>query len=209
MSEIKHIFWDDEFKKQVVGKKPNAKAVLDASTSAKLKQSQRFLVPDCSHWRQRFELDDGLHVFASAWFDKPQTLKSSNAASAAQIDIGFYLDSRWASESLLVSPGLNPPFGKRTSSPRIVLFPWEDWGVPANHQLFRRALRWLLKEASRGKKIEIGCMGGHGRTGTALACLLMVQGLGHSRAVSKVWSRYCEEAIESRNQLDFIRSFGR
>lgn len=216
--KIEHLYWEEGFPKQEKrskkGKKTrtaNTKANTKAeyglgASSSRVQQYSRFHIPECRHWRQRFDLEDGLHVFASAWFDKPQTSHSSKAEPSSQIDVGFYLDTRWASGSLVTSPGLNLPFGKKKRSTQIVIYPWEDWGVPENRELFRRALRWLLAEAGRGKTIEIGCMGGHGRTGTALACLLVVQGLSHSKATSKVWSRYCEEAIESRTQLDYIRS---
>lgn len=208
MSEIDHLYWDEELPKQK--KKSKARNVFGTWTPTKSEQSPQFLIADCKHWRQRFELEDGLHVFASAWFDKPtngELLKSQGFKG--QPDVGFYLDTRWASDSLLVSPGFRPPFAKGTGNSRIILYPWEDWGVPERPQVFRRALRWLLTEASRGKNVEIACMGGHGRTGTTLACLLVTQGLSHSKATSKVWSRYCEEGIESRKQLDFIRSLAR
>jgi hypothetical protein len=176
-------------------KKPRAKNVFGTWSPAKAEQSPRFLIPDCKHWRQKFDLEDGLHVFASAWFDKPSNgERSKGQGFAGRPDVGFYLDTRWASESLLVSPGFDPRFAKKADSSRIILYPWEDWGVPERPQVFRRALRWLLTEASRGKTVEIACMGGHGRTGTTLACLLVTQGLSHSRAASKVWARYWRRA---------------
>jgi len=33
------------------------------------------------------------------------------------------------------------------------------------------ALKTALERARPGQDIEVGCLGGHGRTGTALACL--------------------------------------
>ena len=42
-------------------------------------------------------------------------------------------------------------------------------GTPREPRRFKRALRWLLEEASKGHRIEIGCAGGHGRTGSTLA----------------------------------------
>lgn len=214
MSKIKKLYWEqgpDDEDSETMGATHVLGTWSPTTTWPGAKKgSGRLLFPDCRHWRQRFELQGGLHVFASAWLDKPREPGGRPRPSfKGQPDIGFYLDSRWASESLLVSPGFNPPFVKGIKFPRLVLYPWEDWGVPEDLRMFRRALRWILTEARREKRVEIACMAGHGRTGTALACLLVIQGLSPSRAISRVKSRYCEEAIESRKQLDFIRLFGR
>lgn len=207
--KIEHLYWHDEYEATERENPTQLFGTWSPTTKWPKKKggSQRILLPDCRHWRQKFKLQDGLYVFASAWVDKPTTPGSPRwSGFKGQPDIGFYLDSRWASERLLISPGFNPPFSKGSRSPRIVLYPWEDWGVPEHPRLFARAIHWLLAEARRGREIEIACMGGHGRTGTALACLLVEQGMTPNRAIGRVRSRYCEEAIESRKQTDFIRS---
>jgi protein-tyrosine phosphatase len=64
----------------------------------------------------------------------------------------------------------------------------------------------LLGQASEGRRVEIGCAGGHGRTGTTLAGLLVLQGLSARSAIRRIRRAYCEEAIESREQEAFVRS---
>ncbi len=123
-------------------------------------------------------------------------------------DIGFYFDPKWAT-TILSSPGARLPFVRATKAKGVIIFPWEDWGVPENAAILRRALRWLLQQVGDGKVVEVGCMGGHGRTGTALACLLILQGLNAKRALRRVWDEYCQEAIESQKQIDFIKAFVR
>lgn len=202
MNEIDHLYWeDDEFEPTKRSKSPTQDHA----------PSLRFWEKGCRHWRQPFELEDGLVVFASSWWDRPDRAKySSPPGFSGQPDIGFYLDSSWGASTILVSAGFVPPYVKRKSAdPKIILHPWRDWGTPENPRELRSALKWLLREARRGSIIDIGCMGGHGRTGTALAALLVLQGLDSGTAIRRVRIDYCDEAIESKAQTRFIRSFGR
>jgi Protein-tyrosine phosphatase len=73
-------------------------------------------------------------------------------------DYGLYLDSRW-----------QPPWDHG-------YIDWPDFGVPANTEALVEALKTVLKRARSGQDIEVGCIGGHGRTGTALACLAVLVG---------------------------------
>jgi hypothetical protein len=58
------------------------------------------------------------------------------------------------------------------------------------------ALELLLDRARAGQRVEIGCYGGHGRTGTALACLAILcatrqakQSAGYAPGTANVRSR--------------------
>jgi hypothetical protein len=62
---------------------------------------------------------------------------------------GLYLDEHWA-----------PPWDHAH-------LPWIDYDVPDAAEL-RAALEDVLDRARRGERVEVGCLGGHGRTGTAL-----------------------------------------
>jgi protein-tyrosine phosphatase len=150
------------------------------------------------------DLLDGVVVFASAWFDRPHR----HRVDMDWPDVGFYLDGSWAGAALVASPGFRPPFARRRRN-RLVLYPWPDLGTPREPRRFERALRWLLEEASKGHRIEVGCAGGHGRTGTTLAALLVVQGLTPQRALKLVRMHYCPEAVESIEQASMVRRLGR
>jgi hypothetical protein len=56
------------------------------------------------------------------------------------------------------------------------------------------ALRSVLDRARAGEQVEVGCLGGHGRTGTAVA-----------------WVRasYCQKAVETAAQEAFITGLRR
>lgn len=55
--------------------------------------------------------------------------------------------------------------------------------------------------------VEIGCLGGHGRTGTGLACLAVLVGAPRDPAVSWVRENYCSLAVETSVQEDLVRNF--
>jgi hypothetical protein len=154
----------------------------------------------CRHWREPVELQDGVTVFASAWFDRP----AKRPVDLDWPDIGFYLDGSWASLTMMCSPGFRPRFARYRPS-KLMVYPWPDLGVPKEPARFKRALRWLLNQAAEGKRLEIGCAGGHGRTGTTLAGLLIMQGMTPIRAIKKVRREYCQEAIETRSQVNALQ----
>jgi hypothetical protein len=101
---------------------------------------------------------------------------------------GLYLDPRW-----------QPPWPHGHVS-------WPDFGGPDDAGALLTALASLLERARGGERVELGCVGGHGRTGTALACLAILAGLPLDRAVTWVRARYCSEAIETAAQERFVAS---
>ena len=62
----------------------------------------------------------------------------------------------------------------------------------------------MLARARAGEKVELGCLGGHGRTGTALACLAVLGGYPHEEAFAWVRADYCPSAIETAEQEAFV-----
>jgi protein-tyrosine phosphatase len=103
-----------------------------------------------------------------------------------QPDYGLYLDRRW-----------QPPW------PHDHL-DWPDFGVPGDPASVLSALRTVIDRARTGEQVEVGCLGGHGRTGTALACLAILTGYPATDAVAWVRASYCPEAIETASQEAFI-----
>lgn len=205
MSAIERLYWEEE-----MAKVPKRSQKKRARPSKGKKEYLTVWLPSCRHWRQPFELKNGLTVFASAWLDKPDVSSSQIGGFSGLPDIGFYLDAKWASSTIVASAGMSLPFVRASRRHgQMIVYPWEDWGVPASKTELRKALTWLLKQVGDGNVIEIGCMGGHGRTGTALACMLALQGLSAKEAISRVWNAYCEEAIESQRQIEFVNTFAK
>lgn len=101
-------------------------------------------------------------------------------------DYGLYLDHRW-----------QPPWVHDHLD-------WPDFGVPGDPALAVTALRSLLDRSRAGKRVEVGCLGGHGRTGTALACLAVLAGYPAADAVAWIRAEYCPQAVETAEQEEFI-----
>jgi hypothetical protein len=101
-------------------------------------------------------------------------------------DYGLYLDPRW-----------QPPWEHGYVD-------WPDFGVPADSDAVVTALTTVLERARSGQRVEVGCVGGHGRTGTALACLAVLTGHPASDAVAWVRSNYCASAVETPGQEAFV-----
>ncbi|MBA2607942.1 MAG: protein phosphatase [Actinobacteria bacterium] len=106
-----------------------------------------------------------------------------------QPDYGVYLDAKW-----------EPPWPHEHVD-------WPDFGVPSDPAAFRGALAGALQRVSRGERVELGCLGGHGRTGTALACLAVMAGEPPSTAIDWVREHYCGDAVETDEQRSFVASF--
>lgn len=83
---------------------------------------------------------------------------------------------------------------------------WPDLGVPDTEEL-KMSLKHLLDRARGGQAVEIGCLGGHGRTGTALAALAVLTGTPPDKAVEWVRAQYCDDAIETLEQISLIETF--
>lgn len=82
--------------------------------------------------------------------------------------------------------------------------PWPDFGLPLQPHRARRVLldAWVRAERER---VEIACGGGRGRTGTALACLAVLDGLLPEDAVTYVRAHYAPGAVETPWQRWFVR----
>lgn len=83
---------------------------------------------------------------------------------------------------------------------------WPDFGVPLDRaradRLFREA--WARSDRER---VAIACRGGKGRTGTALACIAVLDGMPPAAAVSLVRRTYDCRAIETPWQKRYVATF--
>lgn len=83
---------------------------------------------------------------------------------------------------------------------------WPDFWLPSDRTAFGVALReaWARAETER---VEIACAGGRGRTGTALACLAVLDGVPNHEAVAYVREHYASHAVETPWQRRFVAGF--
>ncbi|MER6239250.1 protein-tyrosine phosphatase family protein [Streptomyces clavifer] len=83
---------------------------------------------------------------------------------------------------------------------------WPDFRLPAD----RAQARTLLREAwdrAATDRVEVACGGGRGRTGTALACLAVLDGVPADEAVAHVRRHYHPRAVETPWQRRYVERF--
>jgi hypothetical protein len=85
---------------------------------------------------------------------------------------------------------------------------WPDFGLPADRPAAVTALRDAWTRAGT-ERVEIACAGGYGRTGTALACLAVLEGLPGDEAVGWVRAHYAARSVETPWQRRFVVNFRR
>lgn len=107
-------------------------------------------------------------------------------------DFGLYLDFRWAAR--------NVPWDH-------VILDWPDFGVPADVDMTSREIREAFERALTGDRVEVGCWGGVGRTGTVLGCMAVLAGVPSDEARQWVRQHYNVRAIETEEQHDFVLTF--
>ncbi|SDI71444.1 Protein-tyrosine phosphatase [Actinokineospora alba] len=83
---------------------------------------------------------------------------------------------------------------------------WKDFWLPSDPADFAEALRELLKRA-KDERVEIACGGGFGRTGTAMSCLAILEGVPADKAVTYVREHYSHRAVETPWQKRFVTRF--
>jgi hypothetical protein len=102
---------------------------------------------------------------------------------------GLYLDERW-----------QPTWPATTID-------WEDFGLPRNPELAAQQIVDAFGRAREGGLLEVGCLGGRGRTGTVLACMAVLAGVPQAKAVAWVRASYRPEAVETTDQEGWVGWF--
>jgi hypothetical protein len=136
----------------------------------------------CTHAMDPILLN-GVEVYAS---------KVRSHTTDTTPDLGIYAYSGW-----------NP------ASPALFI-PWQDYGLPTcSYTSAARSIKLAFEAAKDGQAVEVGCMGGHGRTGTILACMAILADseLTGPEAVKLVQAAHCVKAVETSSQEWFVRWF--
>ena len=137
----------------------------------------------CRHYGTRIEVADGVYVYCSSM---APTRKEGEFVP----DWGLYADWGW-----------------KVADWRAEHIDWPDHNIPKNKTVAFEQIVDFYERMEEGVKVEIGCIGGHGRTGTILACFYVLGGKTAEQARQAVWSEYCKEAIEAKSQEWFVDWF--
>lgn len=133
----------------------------------------------------RYSLVINLTGSVSYWYDQPAGIEGANKL------VPTFLSS----------------FGPTVEQqiPQLII-PWKDGGVPSFTKDQWMQLIGDLKQLDG--RVLVHCIGGHGRTGTALAILLSLTGAMKKDPVAWLRKHYCEEAVETKKQIEYIQSLG-
>ena len=83
---------------------------------------------------------------------------------------------------------------------------WPDFRLPADRTDAVEAL-WEAWRRAGQERVEVACGGGRGRTGTALACLAVLDGVRPQEAVAWVRWAYHPRAVETPWQRAWVGRF--
>jgi protein-tyrosine phosphatase len=104
-------------------------------------------------------------------------------------DFGLYCDPRW-----------------EPSWPSD-LIDWPDFGVPSDSTRAAGQIIAAFERARSGQHLEVGCIGGLGRTGTVLACMAVLAGIPPADSIVWVRETYNRNAIETPEQERWVEWF--
>jgi hypothetical protein len=114
---------------------------------------------------------------------------SERDEAAGLRDFGLYMDERWA-----------PAWPAETID-------WPDFGLPPDGGRAAAQISDAFARAKSGQVVEVGCLGGLGRTGTVLACMAVLAGVDSAEAVVWVRENYRPGAIETADQERWVTWF--
>ncbi len=84
---------------------------------------------------------------------------------------------------------------------------WPDFWLPSDDRDARSAFEEAHRLAVEGRRVEVVCGGGRGRTGTALACIAQLGGVPAEEATAWVRRHYQRRAVETPWQRRYVRGF--
>ncbi len=153
----------------------------------------KVFVEKCSHYRMPLEVGGGTILASSQ--------RNWKLGEPPQTDAGVYLDWSWIRKLGIIGHNIRCVGGYPA-----LLMDWPDMGLPKDREL-ALAIAWTRRYLDAGKSVEVACIGGHGRTGTFIGCLLREYGFKAEAAIEVVRGVVCEECIETTPQEKFIASW--
>jgi protein-tyrosine phosphatase len=84
---------------------------------------------------------------------------------------------------------------------------WPDFRVPRDADAAAAAIVRLHAAAAAGRRVEVACGGGNGRTGTVIACLAVLAGVPAAEAVAWTRREYRRHAVETPGQKRWVEWF--
>lgn len=146
----------------------------------------------CKHHLTPFKFDE-YTVYLSG------SLHSTATPEAEWPEAGVYLSTSWLNDQVASTDGTAMP---ASSWPSLFLG-WPDRGA-VSLDVLKASIKWAIGYMKKGKRLEIACAGGHGRTGTFVVALMIALGWSAFEAFTYLRDEYCDEAVESREQTELL-----
>ena len=157
----------------------------------------------CHHHMVPFTFE-GLDNTHTVYLSGSSALKHDPGSSNLPT-VGVYMDESWFVNRL----ASNTSSELDMAQPASLYIGWLDFGT-IKPELLSEAVDWLIPHLyNKSNIVEIACMGGHGRTGTYLASLMVREGWAPADAMEYIHGGYCKKAIETKAQEDLIESYSR
>ena len=140
-------------------------------------------ISKCNHLHEAIILSGGTTVHATAGYNSKLITHKP--------DFGLYADRTWIDSCYWRNEFIN----------------WPDMKIPVDQDLAIIQITSALSRAQSGEDIDIGCIGAHGRTGTILAIMNMIDSNGSVSAedsIGFIRSNYCNKAIETKSQEWYV-----
>jgi len=148
----------------------------------------------CNHIMHEYKFSDR-SIYATAWRSVHRYNSENRSLDSGIYPIkpffGLYADFHWR------------PIGRNE------FIDWPDFGIPKNTKLAFEQISNAF-HLSKTMVVEIGCIGAHGRTGTMLACMnILDRNMDPYESIIHVKENYCKHAVETSGQAMFVETFWR
>jgi protein-tyrosine phosphatase len=154
------------------------------------------LPPSCYHNGTPLVIGD-YTVYLSASRDVKTPLQGKAPTAA------IYLDNTWVRGMVFTNDSFTSPV---KNGIRLMYANWPDFGV-VTIEAATLIVKWVREAWKGGDVVEVGCIGGHGRTGTMAALLCVSEGMGWRDAMQYVRKTYCDKAIENNAQEAMVQEY--
>lgn len=84
-----------------------------------------------------------------------------------------------------------------------VYYAISDMHAPTDAPRFKKLVTWVCNQLHEGKKVHVGCIGGHGRTGLLISAIV-AEATEKKDVIQWVRKHYCKKAVESKTQVQFL-----
>lgn len=158
--------------------------------------TQYEVIEQCTHANQKIQIDTPGTLLLTSYQPGKET---------SNIDVSIYLASCWLNkiEALTYSSKF---FNRWGPERKIIFINWPDFEV-IEEDLYLHLVKYIVYWLKREKIVQIGCQGGHGRTGTLAAGVLAYsEGLSGEEATAEIRKKYCKKAVENQIQEKFVQN---